>query len=85
MFAFLAKLFTVSFVPIRFRSKNRSNSLKAGERESSKTSVGGRFFAASDRKIQLKLRNLGFLKFFLNILQFLLYPTKFDPKIAHIV
>ena len=85
MFAFLSEQFTASFVPHQFRSKNRPYSLKAGEREISKTSVGGRFFAASDRKIQLKLRNLGFFNFFLNILQFLLYPTKFDPKIAHIV
>ena len=58
MFAFLSKLFTVSFVPNRFRSKNRSYILKAGERESSKTKVGGIVFAATDRKIQLKLKKL---------------------------
>ena len=79
MFAFLSKLFTVSFVPIRFRSKNRSNSLKAGERESSKTKVGGLVFAATDKKIQLKLKKLRFFKFFLNTFQFVVsnqFPSK---------
>ena len=79
MFAFLSKLFTVSFVPNRFRSKNRSYSLKAGERESSKTKVGDLVFAATDRKIQLKLTKLRFFKFFLNTFQFVVsnqFPSK---------
>ena len=46
MFAFLSQHFTVSAVPNQYRYKNRTNSLKAGELEISKTYVGGRFFAA---------------------------------------
>ena len=86
MFVFRSQQFTVSVVSNQFRSKNHSYSLKAEERKFQKPTVEvSFFFAASDKKIQLKMKELACLLFFLNNLQFLIYTTNFDSKIAHIV
>ena len=78
---FFLNTFHFLFNPTTFHQKNRSYNLKAGEFESSKTQVGGgRFFAASDRKIQRKMKKLEFFSF--STLSSFLYPTNFHSKIA---